>query len=156
LQSQPRDFEIDAARIKEGRRKLQEKTKLHDEIVTSLAKQLVELKYQVWEDKNSVDLLASNGKDEAIFEVKTINRNNFSKHIRLGVGQLLEYRFRREKQTEKRPSGLLVLSSGYSFPSWMIEYFESDLSIGLLSYQKNGFRHYTSGHIEKQIFAANS
>jgi len=39
------DYEINAARIKEGRRKVQEKTKLHDEIVASLAKQLLDLNF---------------------------------------------------------------------------------------------------------------
>jgi hypothetical protein len=147
------DYKVDYAKIVEGRKKLREKTKLHDEIVSSLAKHLIQLDYQVWEDKSSVDLLASRNNQEAIFEVKTVNRNNFNRHIRLGVGQLLEYRFRREKQIETRPSALLVLSSGYSFPNWMIGYFEEDISLGLLSYHKDGFKNYTSGQVEKMMFA---
>ena len=146
--------EISIDNIIEGHKKREEKTRLHDKIVSLLANKMTGLDYQVWEDRNSVDLLAKKANTEIIFEVKTVNKNNLSRHIRLGVGQLIEYRYRRELQISKRPQGLLVLSSKYNFPKWMIKYFETDINLGLISFEgQESFTNFTSGRIEKLISA---
>ncbi|HKR05453.1 MAG TPA: hypothetical protein VJY62_12535 [Bacteroidia bacterium] len=143
---------IDLEKIKEGIEKRHEKTKLHDRIVNVIAEKMSSLDYQVWEDRQSVDLLAAKHKKEIIFEVKTVNKNNISRHIRLGVGQLLEYRYRREIQVTQKPKGLLVLSSKYTFPRWMIKYFETDINLGLICFEgQDKFNQVTSGKIEKQL-----
>lgn len=149
------DDEVNTENIVRGRMRLRNKTRQHQEIIAMLAKRLVELSYNVSDDPNSVDLLAEKNGSEAIFEIKTINRRNFQPRIRLGVGQLSEYRYRRQLQTTVRPSSILVLSSTPQFPAWTSDYFSSDVNMGLLCLQANSFLALTNGAVELEIQNAN-
>jgi hypothetical protein len=144
---------VNVERIAQGRKQQERSSKLHEEIVQLLAGKLQDNGYSVYEDKNSVDLLAMrSGDKEAIIEVKTITKRNFSRHIRLGVGQLSEYRYRRELQMQSRPTGILVISSYVNFPSWTTDYFEEDVKLGLVSRSsQDKFTAHTRGELEKLI-----
>jgi hypothetical protein len=142
---------VDVENIIQGRKKLHDKTRQHQEIVASLAAKLTELSYNVTEDPNSVDLLAEKNGLETIFEVKTINPRNFQPRIRLGVGQLSEYRYRRQLQTQTRPNSVLVLSNILQLPEWMNNYLMLDQKIGLLCFRANNFQAVTNGDMEIEI-----
>lgn len=140
----------DIDRVIQGQIRRQRSTYLHQKIVEILAHRLQQFDFSVMEDPQSVDLLASKDKLETIIEVKTVNRRNLYRHMRLGVGQLSEYRFRRQFQTGSRPKAILVLSSSTNFPSWLLEYFETDIHLGLVSMSTSEkFLAYTSGDVEK-------
>lgn len=142
---------IDFAAILKGRIRLRDKTRQHQEILARLAARLTELSYNLADDPNSVDLLAEKNGVETIFEVKTINRRNFLPRIRLGVGQLSEYRYRRQLQTQSRPNSILVLSSTVQLPTWTPDYLSSDVRIGLLCSTATSFVALTNGLVELEI-----
>lgn len=141
--------EVDPQRFAKGQEQRRRSALLHDEIVTLVAQRLIAAGYVVTEDRASVDLLASRDGRETIIEVKTVNRRNLDVRMRLGVGQLSEYRYRRQRQTETRPAGLLVLSSVPRFAEWLRDYFTTDIRLGLASLSSsNSFSAYTQGEIE--------
>ncbi|MBD2484801.1 hypothetical protein [Planktothrix sp. FACHB-1365] len=145
------NIEVDVDRIVQGRMRLRDKTRQHQEIVVRLATRLIELSYNIADDPNSVDLLAEKNGFETIFEIKTINRRNFQPRIRLGVGQLLEYRYRRQLQTQVRPNSILVLSNTLQLPPWTPNYFSSEVNIGLLCSAADSFLALTDGAVELEI-----
>lgn len=137
---------VDPENILKGHVRRHEKTLLHNKIVGLLAKRYVDKGFKVFEDKNSVDLLAIKGDEHSILEVKTVTPRSLSSRIRLGVGQLCEYRYRREIESHVRPNSALVISNKASFPKWMIKYFNDDLDVELLSLSESeNFYAYTSG-----------
>ena len=145
------DAAIDVENIIQGRARLRDKTRQHQEIVARLAARLTELSYSITDDPNSVDLLAEKDGLETIFEVKTINRRNYQPRIRLGVGQLSEYRYRRQLQTQVRPRSILVLGNTLQLPTWAHSYFSSDVNIGLLCSRADAFLALTDGEIELEV-----
>ncbi len=145
------NIDVDVENIIQGRIRLRNKTRQHQEIIARLAKRLTELSYNVADDPNSVDLLAEKNGYETIFEVKTINRRNFQPRIRLGVGQLSEYRYRRQLQTQIRPNSILVLGNTLQLPTWTPDYFSSDVNIGLLCSRADSFLALTNGTVELEI-----
>ncbi|AUT04665.1 hypothetical protein CLI64_29960 (plasmid) [Nostoc sp. CENA543] len=145
------DLDINVNNIIQGRKRLREKTRQHQEILTELATKLMDLSYNLADDPNSVDLIAEKDGIETIFEVKTINRKNFLPRIRLGVGQLSEYRYRRQLQTHLRPNSVLVLSNTLQLPNWTLDYLTSDVRIGLICFTTNSFFAVTKGAIELEI-----
>ena len=142
---------VDIENILQGKIKRLEKTRQHQEIVAQLAVRLTSLFYTVSDDPNSVDLLAEKNGKETIFEIKTITRKNFRPRIRLGVGQLSEYRYRRQLQTQSRPYSILVLSNSFRLQSWEPDYFTSDVNIGILCAKGNFFEALTNGLIEREV-----
>lgn len=145
----PRPSVFDPERFAQGQAQRHRSARLHDEIVAIVARRLAEAGYQVAEDPTSVDLLASKENAETIVEVKTVNRRNVDVRMRLGVGQLSEYRYRRQLQTNRRPSGILVLSSSTGFVDWLIDYFKTDIKLGLVALDSSDtFSAYTDGEIE--------
>lgn len=148
----PRPGKIDAKRMARGQLKRQRSTRLHREIVSLLASRLQSIGYTVTEDPSSVDLLALKPQSEAIVEVKTVTPRTLSNRIRLGVGQLLEYRYRRQIQEASKPTGVLVISSAYSFPDWFVKYFETDIELGLVSRTSSDkLSAHTSGDFERLL-----
>jgi hypothetical protein len=145
------DITIDIENLVQGRLRLRDKTRQHQEIVARLAARLTDLSYNVADDPNSVDLLAEKNGVETIFEIKTINRRNFQPRIRLGVGQLSEYRYRRQLQTQARPNSILVLGNTLQLPTWAPDYFSSDVNIGLLCSRANSFLALTDGIVELEV-----
>lgn len=134
---------IDVDKIKAGRKSIAEKTRLHDSIVSQLANRLTYFGYEVFVDPQSIDLLARKDDNEILFEVKTVNNNNLFRHMRLGVGQILEYRYRRSLEVSNKPSGYLVLSSKFNFPGWVLSFFSEDINLGLIGLeQQNKFTVY--------------
>ena len=145
------NVDIDVESIIQGRTRLRDKTRQHQEIIARLAARLTELSYNVADDPNSVDLLAERDGLETIFEVKTINRINFQPRIRLGVGQLSEYRYRRQLQTQVRPHSILVLGNTLQLPTWAHGYFSFEINIGILCSRAGAFVALTDGAVELEV-----
>lgn len=140
---------FDEAALIEAQEKREKQGLLHDRIVGLIAKRLKGRGYSVLEAPNSVDILCNKGEPESIIEVKTVNSRSIRSRLRLGMGQLSEYRYRRHEETGQRPRGVLVLSSRAAFPDWMVDYFQRDANLGLISVvSSDSFQAYTEGEIE--------
>lgn len=136
--------------IVEGFERRRKSTRLHDYIVKLVAQKLQKAGYKVEEDPQSVDILATNASAQSILEVKTVTPQTLIPRMRLGVGQLAEYRYRYHSQKGQRPTTLLVLSSATNFPSWLKDYFQKDIQLGLIGLAQNDqFVAHTNGVIEK-------
>jgi hypothetical protein len=146
---------VNVERILRGAQQRQESTRLHEYIVNLLARRLQSEGFTVQEDRQSVDVLATKDGIESILEVKTVTPNNIIQRMRLGTGQLSEYRYRRQIQQGNRPYGVLVLSSVASFPEWLPNFFQDDIQLGLLSLAKGDiFLAYTQGAVETILATA--
>lgn len=143
------NYSVNNESILQGKIKTQKRSILHEEIVENVATKLISCGYSVFEDKNSVDILAIKGQQHAIIEVKTITNRNAASRLRLGIGQLAEYRYRRHLSGHPRPSAVLVCSAEARYPDWFADFFSSDLKMGLASMKNtNNFLSYTGGEIE--------
>jgi hypothetical protein len=143
---------IDVRKIYSSYKKRDRSTNLHHKIVKIAASKLIDDGYKVYEDNKSVDILAFKEEIETIVEVKTITPRNISSRIRLGTGQLSEYRYRREIQTTKRPASVLLLSSNIEMPEWYMRYLVNDIQIGLVTYSEGDiFTSRTDGILEKTL-----
>jgi hypothetical protein len=137
-------------------RRHQHSSRLHERVVALAAAKLQLAGYEISQDPRSVDLLASRTGTEAIIEIKTVTSNTVRTRLRLGAGQLLEYRYRRQLQTGRRPAGILVLSSALSrvswLPDWIAEYFDEDIHLGLTSLvSSDAFVAHTEGALERLL-----
>lgn len=114
--------------------KYKESSLLHDKIIQEMKVHIEKMGFTTSEDPNSIDLLASESKSEKyiLFEVKTIGAKDFWSRIRLGVGQALEYRYRYKIKFSNVPETYLLINGNFDPPSWLNEYFEKELKIGLI------------------------
>jgi hypothetical protein len=149
-------YTVDLERIRQGHERRQSSSLLHEKIVETLANKLGNAGCMVHMDRQSVDLFTEINGEESIFEVKTINKKNWVQRLRLGVGQLSEYRYRRYLETRNRPRSILVISGTYNFPEWMLNYFSQEVNIGLISHSPSGnFHSHTDGLIESFLMENN-
>ncbi|MDV6373314.1 hypothetical protein [Deinococcus arenicola] len=118
---------------KSGREKLAEKSILHDKIVFELARHLSVNRYSLSFDPSSADLIAERESERVLFEVKTVTRKKVSQRIRLGIGQVSEYRYRYEMQNKIRPSACIVVSSSIEVAEWYSSYFTNDIKMSLIA-----------------------
>lgn len=145
---------VNTGNIVRGQIRRQRSTRLHEEIVRALAEKLQGMGYTVFDDPSSVDLIARSGDREAILEVKTVTPRSLVNRIRLGLGQLSEYRYRRTMETGNRPEGILVLSSTRNFSEWYTQFLQTDLLLGLVCRDSmDSFVAHTSVNIEHELSA---
>jgi len=125
--------EISIAGIVNGIIQRKAKTILHDSIVKELASFFTTQGARVCEDRDSVDLLVSWSEGfEGIFEVKTVNRRSLQQRLRLAVGQLEEYAYRRNCSIRRYPEKIVVINSILPQGSWQVPFLVEHLNIGLL------------------------
>ena len=123
----------------------QTKTTLHDSIVRDLAERFQGQNAAVWEDRDSADLIVKwHSGEEAILEVKTVNRRSLQERLRLATGQVLEYSYRRGKQTGMEPDNIIVINSAISQNSWQTKFLTSRLNIGLICKTGNVYEGFSS------------
>ena len=126
---------------------------LHDQIVKELGTRLVHAGYVVQFDPNSVDLLALRDGRMAIFEIKTVSPRTAVGRIRLGVGQLVEYRRRAQRQYGQAPECVLVLGIP-SLPNYLSHWpdvLENGARMGLMGYESGRFISKTNEPIEQEV-----
>ena len=120
-------------RIKSGIFKRHAKTVLHDQMVADIARRLQSYGAEVFEDRNSVDILAIwSGVGQAIVEVKTVNRRNFASRIRLSVGQVEEYAYRRSLDSDLPCDKAIAINASVDQASWYSDFLVERLKIGLI------------------------
>lgn len=114
--------------------KYRESSLLHDKIIQEMKAHIENMGFKAFEDPNSIDLLASNSETgkHILFEVKTIGAEDFWNRVRLGVGQVLEYRYRYKSEFNHIPETYLLINGNFDPPIWFNEYFKNELRIGLI------------------------
>jgi len=149
----PHELKIDVERLLAGQAAQARGTTLHDRIVLELGQRLNALAFRVRFDPDSIDLEARRGADHALFEIKTIGPLNTTARLRLGTGQLIEYRRRYESQFDATPNCVLVVNGG-DLPSAVSHWpdvLEKGADMGLLTYHDGVFRALTGGPIERSV-----
>jgi len=139
------------AAIRAGIEKRKDRTRLHEMIVGEIAQQCKMIGAEVFEDPSSTDLVIKMGGLEVIVEVKTVTRRNFSHRIRLGIGQLLEYQYRRRLQTQNKPSIVLAISTMLPEQVWLLDFLNADLDIGLLCRNGRKYKVYSHNQAVKNL-----
>jgi hypothetical protein len=144
---------VDVAGILAGRQKQGQSSVLHDDIVRKLGLRLQNLNYNVRFDPSSIDVYAQKDGMQTILEVKTLGPRNVANRLRLGTGQLIEYRRRFELQNNSRPECVLVIGAPTlptGFGHWE-DVLHHDARIGLIGYNDGGFVAHSMGAIEREI-----
>ncbi|MDA1557011.1 hypothetical protein PDK45_18770 [Bacillus cereus] len=112
--------------------KYKESSLLHELIVNELNQVLANQGFLNYMDKNSVDLFSTKEGKSVIFEVKTLNAKNFMSRIRLGIGQLLEYKYRYQTTNGINPEAYLVINGDFELPEWIEDFLVNFLNVGLI------------------------
>lgn len=131
----PQDIDMEAAvrRLREGIFKRQLKAQLHDELVDKVADMCREKGGTVFEDRDSVDLLVRwPNQSESIFEMKTITMKSFQQRIRLAVGQIEEYSYRRYLEQGECPEKIIVIDTIVSEEAWQVDFLNNHMHTGLM------------------------
>lgn len=85
-------------------------TQRHEDIVAALAEVIRSTGFRPMYNK-LVDLRVERGADELFFEVKTADRENFSKQVRSALAQLLEYRYRCPTMSQRETRLVAVIEA---------------------------------------------
>jgi len=121
-------------KIKSGFIKRREKTKLHNNIINTLAAYYKNKGFRVYDDKQSIDLAVEFSKNDiSIFEVKTATLRNLIARSRLAVGQITEYGYRYLQDFGLEPQKNIVFNVDMDKQPWLAEYVNEYLDIGLVS-----------------------
>ena len=138
--------------VNSGFVKRREKTKLHNEIINTLAKCYREQGFKVFDDKQSIDLAVEFGeKDISIFEVKTATLRNIFPRSRLAVGQITEYGYRYLQDFGMEPQKNIVFNIDMDKQPWLTEYVNEYLDIGLVSVLGNERKMYLPSNCKSAI-----
>ena len=120
-------------RINLGAFRRHSKTLLHDRIVVSLAKKLEASGAVLNDDRNSVDLIAHwPNRTETIFEIKTVTMRNLPGRLRMAVGQVEEYAYRRNCAAKTNPEKVIVVNAVIPDDAWQVDFLLNTMNIGLL------------------------
>lgn len=120
-------------RMNRGLFKRHSKTLLHDRIVASLARKLSAKGATLLDDRNSIDLLAHwPDNSEAIFEIKTVTMRSLPGRLRMAVGQIEEYAYRRRVAVKTSPEKIIVINANISADAWQVDFLGESMDIGLL------------------------
>jgi hypothetical protein len=128
-----------AAELEERYTKSEKNRNLHAKIVAELAVLFRQGGAQVYEDPNSIDLLVRMPEDgESIIEVKTVSPRNFKYRVRLGIGQLFEYQYRRQHEAKIAPTLALAISSEVRENDPVLDFLNRHLDISVLARREQG------------------
>ncbi len=116
-----------------GMQKRHAKTVIHDRIVKELAEAFIAQGAIVESDPNSVDLLAiwPEG-NSAIFEVKTVTIRSFQERLRMAIGQIEEYAYRRSCGDSNLSDKVIVINTELDDKAWQKDFVVDHLGIGLI------------------------
>lgn len=119
--------------LKKGAEKRHAKTVLHDRIIKKLADRFILQGAKIKSDPNTIDLYASwpNG-HSAIFEVKTVTRKSLQNRLRLAIGQIEEYSYRRKIYNSEVSDRVIVINTIIPDSAWQKDFLTQHLNIGLI------------------------
>lgn len=106
---------------------------LHDRIVALIGSTCRSRGAQVWDDPDSVDLLAAFQGQEFIIEVKTVTPRNFVRRLRYALGQLLHYDYLRSGECSVPRRKVIALAARLPQESWCIPFLNDHLDVDLVS-----------------------
>lgn len=134
--SQGLDIKALAESVNAGIMKRHAKTILHDKLVEQYANKYKKMGAQVYDDPDSVDLYVKwNESESTLFEVKTVTKKSLTTRIRMGVGQVKEYRFRLQKELGETPDQALIIDRILPESHWQLEYLTDFMDVGLVSFE---------------------
>lgn len=127
------DFNKLVENLKKGAEKRHAKTVLHDAIIKRLAESFLTQGAKVESDSKTIDLFAAWPSGEtAIFEVKTVTRKSLQNRLRLAIGQIEEYSYRRKLITSEDADKVIVVNTIIEDSAWQKNLLIDHLGIGLI------------------------
>ncbi len=124
-----------------GQAKLKFAKQEHDKLVNTVAAFYHSLGWSVSHDPGSVDLIAVSPEQAArIIEVKTTTQKTMSKQVRIGVGQVLEYRYRYNLDHPPAAACDIILNRSFANDDWH-RAFCAENTINLDSFSIDGYLH---------------
>lgn len=136
----------DVAELAAMHAKTEKAKSLHSRMVKELSNSFRRRGAIVSEDPTSVDLLVRSNNLEGIIEVKTVMPRTLRNRVRLGIGQLFEYQYRRKLETGKPPHLVLAISSNLRRNDSLVEFLNQHVNVGLLTRTEyGGYERYPSG-----------
>lgn len=111
--------------------------RLHDLMVILIASTCRSKGAIVWDDPNTVDLLAEYEGLEFIIEVKSITSKNFIRRIRYALGQVLYYDYLRSTQSQLPRRKVIAVAANVPDSSWCVPFLNNHLDIDLISLRGN-------------------
>lgn len=132
------DAEQAVKNLKSGILRRRMKTQTHDQIVLALAAHLRQQGAETLEDPDSVDILAvwPDG-SETMFEVKTVTRRSFQHRMRLAIGQLEEYAYRRDDRGSC--DKVIVINADMPEESWYQNFLGKKMNISVIVSKEEGY-----------------
>ena len=135
------DFSLLVENLKKGAEKRHAKTVLHDKIIKQLANRFILQGANVASDPNTIDLYAEWPTGySAIFEIKTVTKKSLQNRLRLAIGQIEEYSYRRDITGSKKSDRVIVINTIIPGSSWHADFFTRHLKIGLICETKNDYK----------------
>lgn len=120
-------------KIKKDNAKLRESFVNHEKTRNIVAEYFENQKYSVVKDKH-IDLLAENGKESIIVEVKSCRDNNMELQVRLGIAQLLYYSYLYKNIKRMRNRKITCcLALQYEPPDKLLHYVVDHCGFDLIS-----------------------
>ena len=139
------DLERIVANLEQGAETRHSKTVLHDKMIQQLAEKFIRQGAEVQADPNTIDLYASwPSGNSAIFEIKTVTPRNLSQRLRLAVGQIQEYSYRKDEGRETKSDQVIVINHIVPDDSWSIKFLTEYLQIGLICQTTNDYAAYSA------------
>jgi hypothetical protein len=129
--------------LRAGIMKRKMKTILHEQLVAEIAKKCRDKGGSVYEDPNSVDLLVVwSDARESLFEVKTVTSKSIQQRLRLALGQVQEYSYRRQKENGTEPDKSIVIDLPLPKGAWQIDFLNSYANTGLICKSSDDYSYF--------------
>jgi len=135
------NIELLVENLRKGAEKRHAKTILHDKIIKQLADRFILQGATVKSDPNTIDLYSEwPSGDSAIFEIKTVTRKSLQNRLRLAIGQIEEYAYRRNISESKTSDRIIVVNTIIPNSAWQAEFLTNYLDIGLICETKDNYK----------------
>lgn len=141
------DSSYDAAHVREKR-------KLHDRMVLLIGEVCRRKTGEIWEDPDSLDLVALFEGTEFLVEVKTVTSRNFIKRLRYALGQLHHYDYLRSVQSQRPRRKVVALAAHVPGDMWCIPFLNNHMDFDLLSLEGRTLAVHSTSPVARRLFTA--
>ena len=128
--------------------------RLHDEMVMLIGHICFSNGAKVFDDPNSVDLLAFFEGSEFIVEVKSVTANNLVNRLRYALGQVLHYDYLRSQESDVPRRKVVALAAAVPADAWYKTFVTDHLDMDLVSFQNSTIRIDSHSEVSQRLFAA--